>query len=253
MRGLFVGTVGAVVLLAAAAGLSLDAFRAGPYDRPLEPVVVAAQVDGTYHSRPAADMPLGVCVAPPCEPRTEVDLTVSGLPAVPYAVRLEGPGGHEALGVFRPEGGRLEIRWQQPADHSDKGSLVLAVAGRDVATFPVRGSAEPLRLSGPLAASWDARPAVVHVNEIGGVTISSIAIARLSELPPTGWEYRARFEGPSGPVDLGTLEIQGNAAVLDGRVERLRLEDHERVAILVAPAGAGDDEGFPILEADLWP
>jgi hypothetical protein len=253
VRGLFVGTVGAVVLVASAAGLSLDAFRAGPFDRPLEPVVVAAQVDGMYHSRPAADGPFGVCVAPPCEARTEVDVTVSGLPDVPYEVRLEGPGGHEALGTFRPAGGRLEIRWDQPTDHSDKGRLVLAVAERDVAALAVRGSAEPLRLSGPLPGSWGARPDVLHVNEIGGITMSSIATARLPELPPAGWEFRARFEGTSGLVDLGPLETKGSAAVLDGRVERLRLEDHERVVLLVAPGGAGEDEGFPILEADLWP
>lgn len=253
MRGLFVGTVGAVVLVASAAGLSLDAFRAGPYDRPLEPAVAAAQVEGKYHSRPAAEGPFGVCLEPPCEARTEVDLTVGGLPDVPYGVRLEGPGGREALGTFRPEGGALEIRWDQQRDHSDKDRLVLAVGERDVATLAVRGSAEPLRLSGALAASWDARPEILHVNEIGGVTLSSIATARLSEIPPAGWEFRARFEGPAGQVDLGSLEAEGNAAILDARAERLRLEDHERVVILAVPVGAGEEEGFPLLEADLWP
>lgn len=252
MRGLFVGTVGAVVLVASAAGLALDAFRAGPFDRPLEPVVVEARVDGTYHSRAAAGGPLGICVEPPCDARTEVDLAVSGMPDVPHDVRLQGPGGREDLGTFRPVDGVLAIRWDQPRAHDDKDRLVVAVAARDVAALAVRGSAQPLDLSGPLAVSWGARPAALHVNEIGGVTIAGIATTRLAEVPPPGWEFRARFEGPAGAVEMGALETKGDAAVLDGRVERLRLEDHERVVVSVAPV---DDaaEGFPILSADLWP
>ena len=253
MRGLFVGTLGAVVLAAAAFGLSLDAFRAGPFDRPLESVVLTVQAEGTYSSRAASEGPLGLCVDPPCEARTAVDLALRGMPDVPYVVRLQGPGGSEPVGTVRPAGGVLTIRWEQPRDHGDKDRLVLSVAGRDVLAFPVRASAEPLDLSGPVVASWGARPDVLHVNEIGGVTISSIATASLSERPPSGWEFRARFEGPAGPVDLGALETRPDGAELDGRVERLRLEDHERVVLLVAPVGGLAAEGFPVLQADLWP
>lgn len=253
VRGLFVGTVGAVVLAAAAFGLSLDAFRAGPFDRPLEPVALTADAVGTYSSRAASEGPFGLCVEPPCEARTAVDLVLRGMPDVPYDVRLQGPGSSEAIGTLLPNGGVLVVRWEQPRDHGDKDRLVLAVAGRDVAALALRPSAEPVDLSGPVAASWGARPAVVHVNEIGGVTMSSIATARLDETPPPGWEFRARFEGPSGQVDLGPLEAGADGAVLDGRAERLRLEDHERVVVRVAPAGAAVDEGFPVLIARLWP
>jgi hypothetical protein len=253
VRGLFVGTVGAVVLAAAAFGLSLDAFRAGPFDRPLDPVVLTADAVGTYSSRGASEGPLGLCVDPPCAASTTVDLVLQGMPDVPYDVRLQGPGGSESIGTLRPDAGIVVVRWDQPRDHGDKDRLVLAVAGRDVATLPVRASAEPLDLAGPVAVSWGAHQDVVHVNEIGGVTMSSIATTRLDEAPPSGWEFRARFEGPSGQVDLGALEAGPDGAVLDGRAERLRLEDHERVVVLVAPSGAGADEGFPILAADLWP
>jgi hypothetical protein len=253
VRGLFVGTVGAVVLAAAAFGLSLDAFRAGPFDRPLEPAVLTADAAGTYSSRAAAARPFGLCLEPPCEARTALDLLLRGLPDVPYDVRLQGPGGSEPIGTFRPDGGVLAVRWEQPRDHGDKDRLVLAVAGRDVATLAVRAGAEPLDLSGPVAASWGARAAMLHVNEIGGVTMSSIATARLDEAPPPGWEFRARFEGPSGQVGLGALDAGADGAVLDGRAERLRLEDHERLIVVVAPSGAGADEGFPVLVAQLWP
>lgn len=252
MRGLFVGTVGAVVLVAAAFGLSLDAFRAGPYDRPLEPVTVAATAEGTYHSRADTTGPLGTCVQPPCDARTTLDLTVRGVPDVPYDVRLQGPGGSETLGTFRPADGTLTVRWDQPRAHGDKDRIVFAVAGRDVAALAV-GTAPTVGLSGPLLASWGASPGEVHVNEIGGVVISGVATTRLHEQPPAGWEFRALFEGPGGKAGMGALDADGDGAVLDGRVERLRLEDHERVVILVVPEGASDGEGFPVLAADLWP
>lgn len=264
MRGLFVGTVGALAIAAALAGLSLDAFRAGPFDRPLEPAGTTLHAEGTYLARAAQPDPVGVggagpCLRPPCEPATEVDLAFRGAPPVPYEARLDGPGGPVPLGTFEPEGGVLRVRWSEAEDHSSKDRLVLAVAGRDVATLPVQGGPQPARVSATLGAAWPEppSPATVHVNEVGGVTLSAIATARLPEAPPAGWEFRARFVGPGGEVALGALAADGGGggSVLDGRAERVRLEDHDAVLVVLAPAGSADGPGtgFPVLRADLWP
>lgn len=256
MRGLFVGVVGALAIAASAFGLALDGFRAGPFDVPLEPVTRAAQVEGTYLSRSASTGPLGLCIEPPCGARTDIDARFHGLPPVPYDLRLQGPGagGSEPLGTFDPDGeGTLVVRWSQDRDHGDKDRLVLAVAGRDMGSVPVRGGPDPMPLSGEVALSWGARPAMLHVNEIGGVTISTIATARLGEAAPAGWEFRARLEGPGHVADFGALETDGDAAVLDGRIERVGLEDYSVGMVFVAPIGADAVAGFPILRADLWP
>jgi hypothetical protein len=253
MRGRFVAIVGAAAILASAFGLALDGFRAGPFDRPLEPATAQAHVEGTYHTRAATAGPLGVCVQPPCDAGTDIDLVFQGLPPVPYDVRLQGSGGSEPLGTHHPEGGAMAIRWSQPRDHGDKDRLVLAVAGRDVASLPVQGGAEPLYVSTPLVAAWETRPATLRVNEIGGVVISSVASATIHEEPPAGWEFRARLEGRLGSADFGAFEVHRGESRLDGRVERLRLEDHETAVVLVVPVGAAEGDGFPVLQATLWP
>jgi hypothetical protein len=261
VRGLFVAVVGALAIAASAFGLALDGFRAGPFDRPLEPVTVAAQVEGTYLSRPASTTPLGLCIEPPCEARTDLDARFHGLPPVPYDLSLQaasqgasaGASSSEPLGTFEPDGqGTLVVRWSQDRDHGDKDRLVLTVAGRDVGSVPLSGG-PPVRLSGEVALSWGAPPADLHVNEIGGVVMSSIATTRLDEVAPRGWEFRARFEAPGRVAEFGALETDRGAAVLDGRVERLRLEDYSVGVIVVAPLGASAGAGFPVLLADLWP
>ncbi|HJQ93766.1 MAG TPA: hypothetical protein VJ874_05725 [Candidatus Thermoplasmatota archaeon] len=248
MRGLFVGIVGAAAIATAAFGLSLDGMRAGPFEVPLLPAVVAAEASGTYHARGESTLPGGVCPLPPCGPSTAIDLRLRGLPGAPYEVRLEGPGASEPLGPLAKEGADLVLRWSEPSDHTDKQELVVTLAGRDVARLPVRASATPIDLAGRVEASWEARPDRARVSEIGGVTLSTIATARLEEPPPAGWEFRARFESATGTVELGALED----ATMDARVERLRLEDQDRLVIVLVPMDAADGAGFPVLVATIW-
>lgn len=245
MRGLFVGVVGALAILASAAGLALDGLRPGPHDRALEPVAVPLQHEATWSIGSSA--PLGVCLTPPCPTTRDVEARLEGVPPVPYEVRVQGPSDAVGLGTFEPVGGVLEVVWHDDGGDGDKDRFVFAVAGRDVGALPFDGLSF-------LVLSWEAAPDRVHVGEIGAVTVSTVATAVLDETAPEGWEFRARFEGSGGPVDLGALEPAGDGQVaLDGRAERVRLGDQQTLTIVVAPVGSGGDAGFPVLRAEIWP
>ena len=237
--------VGASAIALAVLGLVVGEQRAGPLDVEMRPVVVEATAAGTYLARPDSTV-LGLCPEPPCDPHTSIDLRVRGLPPAPYEARLEGPT-TVPLGPLSADGGEMVLRWSEGRDHTDKDRLVLSLAGRAVASIPVGGGGTT-DLGGPLAVSWGAAPARVHLNEIGGVTTSTVATARLAEAAPEGWAFHARLEGTAGPIDLGPLDAgDGVGAVLDARIERVRLEDQDRVVVLLAPVdGRG---GFPVLEA----
>jgi hypothetical protein len=251
VRGLFVGVVGAVAIAAATFGLSLDALRAGPIEVPLLPATVPVDASGTYHARGEAASPLGsgVCPLPPCGPSTTIDLRFQGLPAATYEAWLAGPVARHSVGPLVPDGVDFVLRWSEASDHTDKGAIALTLAGRDIARLPVRASPEPLQVATTITASWEAMPAQARVNEIGGVTLSTVAVARLPGPAPVGWEYWAHFEGKAGAVDLGAL----SGTTLDGRAERLRLEDQDRLVIRVAPVGSPAGDGFPVLEGRIWP
>ena len=259
MRGAFVGTVGALAIVAAIAGLSLDAFRMGPLERPLEPSVVQAGFSGSYMARGGSSLPFGLCPAPPCDAATEVDLSFTGLPSVPYEGVLTGTAGAVSLGPLTGEGADHILRWSSTDDHTDKTSIVLRFAGHDVASVPVRGTGAAERIGSTIVATWPPAAAVlgthVHLNEIGGVTLSSVAVAHLPLVPPAGWTLHAWLEGPQGAVGFGGLDVGEEGTFLDGRLERLRLEDYDRfvVALSVTGTAVAAGEGFPVAFAVLHP
>ena len=250
VRGLAVGIVGALVLALAAAGLAVGWLREGPRDVEAMPAFVAADVSGTLGRRPAGTTVGGLCPVPPCEPRTSVELVLAGLPALPYVARLEGASSAVDLGPLLELDGAHGVDWEAAEDHGDKDTFVLAVAGRDVARHPVvwpQGTGT-LRVGWELVVGWGAAPAHVHLNEVGAVTVSTVALAELDEAPPAGLEFRAALRDGPGLVDLGTFETQGGRSVLDGRVERVRLADHDRVVVVLVVEGRATGEGLPVLE-----
>lgn len=250
VRGVYVGTVGAIVILLSVAALIEHSQREGPIEATLEPVAVDVRASGGYHARPANEPVLGLCHQPPCEPYTRIDVRIHGLPPGDYQARLEGAS-TERLGSLVPAGDAFRVAWdREQSDQTDKERLVLSLAGRDVAQFRLRPSAEPIQVDETVAASWHAAPAQVRLTEIGGVTISTVAKGRVAETPPAGWEFHAHLEGQGGRVLLGTLDVVDGEAVLDARVERVPLEDQDRIVVVLRPVGSAGP-GFPVLAARL--
>lgn len=258
MSNRFVAIAGALVILLAVLGLAVDQMRAGPIAADLEPVVVPVAVEGTYHAQEDRTT-LGICPPPEtaCGPATAIDLRLVGLPDLPFQARLQGDTA-EALGPLERAGGSHVIQWQEEVDHTDKERIVLVLAGRDLGSIPVRPSTEPLPVSLVAETSWDAPPATVHLDQIGAVSVSAVAEGRVAQTPPPGWSYVARLQGKDAgasqtddAVDLGALETDGDHAVLDSRVERVHLTDHERIVILAVPDDAPGGPGFPILAAPI--
>lgn len=250
MQGAVVTAVAAAVLLAATYGLVEIEDRAGPIDTVLQPAAHDAHVEGTYEARSDSSV-AGVCPAPPCDPFTAIDVRLDGLPPAPYTALLEGAD-RVALGPLVPDGDGHVLQWSADEDHTDKRRVLVRLAERTVAQFPVAPSDEPAPVATDLGVQWARTTAPVHLGEIGGVTISTVAKATLSEAPPAGWTFQARLEGDGGRVDLGPLGGEAGA-VLDARVERVALEDQTRLVVTLHPdsAGAAGLEGFPAWTADL--
>lgn len=244
MHAAAVTAVAAAVVLVAAYGLVVTEERAGPVEVDLEPVTVAATASGTYQARPDTAT-AGLCLQEPCAPRTAVDLRFAGLPDAAYRATLEGDG-RVALPAPTRQGDVLVLRWTEEADHTGKERIVLSVAGRPVAAVPVEPSDDEAPVDAALQGSWGAQPARARLNEIGGVTVSTVATARLEEQPPDGWRFHAFLEGRDGRVPLGPLE----GGVLDARVERVGIEDQSRLVVEVAPDDA-PERGFPVLHGAL--
>lgn len=253
MHGAIVTGIAAAVVLSAAYGLVVTEQRAGPVDTALERVTVATAVAGTYQARADSSI-AGVCPVPPCEPRTAVDARFSGLPQVPYEAWLDGPD-RIPLGPLVPDGTEWVLQWSEAEDHTDKDRIVLTAGGRDVAEVPVRPSDGPAPLDARFDASWGAQATQVYLAEIGGVTVSTIATAELADAAPEGWRLHAFFEGTAGRIDLGVLDAVPGGSVLDARVERVGIEDQDRLVIALAPDGTvlegNGPAGFPVLEAHL--
>jgi len=247
VRGLAVGIVGAAVILASVTGLAVGWARDGPIDADLDTAVVLSHVTGTVARRPDSSV-LGLCPSPPCGPETSIDLRFASLPTSPYVASMAGPGGEEPLGPLLQEGGEHVLRWSAAEDHADKDRIVVRLAGRQVAEGPLLGGAGTMAVDWYLLFFWElvgVSDPRVHLNEIGGVSVSTVALMELEEAPPEGWEFRAHLEGSSGRVALGALED----GKLDGRVERVRLEDQDRFIVTLARADAPVEEGFPVLQA----
>src|SRR5688572_12604823 len=186
MRGAFIAVVGAAAILLSALGLAVVAARDGPLQVALEASAVEVQAEGTYQARAASSPALGLCPAPPCTAATAVDLRLRGLPDVTpaaYVARLEGDASQD-LGALRRDGKDHVLQWAAEEDHTDKDRIVVSLAGRPIASIPVQASDAPAPVDATVPASWGASPAEARLAEIGAVTVSTVARARLDEVPP---------------------------------------------------------------------
>ncbi len=248
MQGWFVATVGAVAIVLSGAGLLLDAVRPGPFDVELAAAQVPVQATGSYSARSGSDVPLGICVQPPCEPFTRVELHLAGLPAGRYEARLEGVRVVD-LGAFVASPSGQSLLWERAEDHTDKSRLVLLHAGLPLHAWDVR--AGEMSLAGPAQASFGFAPIRVHLDEIGAVSVSTTAKSMLTLQAPAGTSFVARLESGVSSVEMGAFERKDEALVLDGRVERVRLGDQERVTVYLVGADTQGGPGVPVWSAPL--
>ncbi len=238
-----------------------NAGRAGPIDSALAPAAVDATAEGTWHAVPdrtpaPAPAPVpGICLDPPCSASATLDLRIRGLPELPYGARLEG-GASQDLGLLVFDGAAHVMRWSEAADHTDKLRLVITLADQPIAGIDIRPSAEPVSLDGPVEANWRIDGGQVRLNEIGGVTISTVVTINVQGVPPPGWTLHAFLDRPGGATELGALAKSGSGSDggsggvshLDARVERLPLEDQDRLVVVLRRDAAQDSPGFPVLE-----
>lgn len=240
--------VGAVAIALSATGLLLDAVRPGPLDVELTPANVMVDASGSYLATGANTGPLGICAMEPCTPRTRIALELVGLYPGTYEARLEGPGSTVPLGAFAarssPGSSAQVLAFDRAEDHTDKTRLVLLHAGYPLYAWEVR--AGELSLTGSILTSFGFEPIRVHLDEIGAVSVSTTAKSTLSLPPPPGAAFVVYLESGTSSVAMGTFEPMDGVLVLDGRVERLRLGDQERVTVYLAGAGTGGGPGVPV-------
>jgi hypothetical protein len=144
-------------------------------------------------------------------------------------------------------------------DHEAQEPGPLRVYMRDVAG---QGRAAAFDLGLPGVATVVDGQGLVRLAEIGAMSKSVTAVGRLSGAPHVdGWTYHLWFATITTPTeyhDLGALERSEDAtadAVLDGRIERLRLEDQRQLLITLVPEDAdvtpGGPIGFPAFSASV--
>lgn len=238
--------VGVIAIALSVTGLLLDAVRPGPVDVQLSPAQVPLQASGSYLAEANPAGPLGVCLAEACTPRTRIDLRLDGLPAGTYEARLEGPGESLGLGPLTTVGSTQVLNVDRPEDHTDKTRLVLLHVGLALHAWDV-GAGER-SLDGPVPASFGFAPVRLHLDEIGAVTVSTTGKATFDVALPSSVTLVARLESGSGAVVLGTFERTSVGFVLDGRIERVRLAEQDRITVYLV--GDGRD-GVPAWSAAL--
>lgn len=236
MRVSWIAVAGAIALALPIAGLAEIAGRDGPHDVGFEPIAHGVQTSGSYAAAPAPTGPQ--CLLQPCVAMAEVGLRVAGLPNGTYSLWLVGSGNVHIGDADGPH----EWSWSEAEDHTDKTALEVRFAGQPVLSLPV-GPGER-SLAGSHAARWGDASGTVHLAEIGMVSISTIADGRLDLTAPDGWALEAFLDGPGGRVALDPLEADGAGSALDARVERVALEDHDRLVVELVGAGR-----FPVAEA----
>lgn len=239
MHGAVATALAAAVVAASAYGLLAIDSRAGPLDLQLQPVAANVEVTGTSEARPDTRV-AGLCLEPPCDPLTALDLRMEGLPEGPYQVRLQGDG-ELAIGPLVATGGAHVLRWSEAADHRDKGLLVLSLGGHDLAALELPQGEGPREVAAVLSLDWGPG-ATARLQEIGGFTVSTLVELRLDEATP-GWERHAYLEGGAGRVDLGRL----HDGRLDARLERVGIEHQDRLVV----AWVVEGHEVPVLAAPI--
>jgi hypothetical protein len=282
---LVVGLVGASVVALALAGIvEIDA-RAGPYEQPLTPAAVPYEATGSYRAMAAEGTtgPGGICVPDQVggacrEARTIVELSIQGLPHMgdeaAYVAFLAGAGVDPLpLGALTRADGAHGVQFDEPRDATSYRQFVvtletdpeaqapgpLRVYARDVAG---QGRSQPLDLAAAGVAIVVDGQGLVRLAEIGAMSKSVTAVGQLSGAPPVeGWTNHLWFASLTTPTDhtyLGPLERTDDPtadAVLDARVEHLRLEDQRQLLITLVPEDSelapSGPIGFPAFSASI--
>lgn len=250
-RDVVIALTGGAVIVLATVGLVTGALREGPLDGRLEPVRLDVHVAGIYHAAGPTDVN-GLCLQPPCEARTTIDLTFHGLPQVGYDAVLEAGDRRVDLGALRPSGDAFTLRYDEAEDHRGADALVVTWGSEDVLRFLVVAEMR-MAIDSTLGARVLTPPGDYHATEIGGVSVSTVVDIEIPGAPPGERQYHAWFESADGWTDLGALDSDGSGSTLDARVEHLRLEDQLRLVVYLEPEGAAPAEpvGFPVLAAEL--
>ncbi len=273
-----IALVGATVIILAAAGLTEIHSRAGPFEEPLVPASIPLTTTGTYIATGprGTQGPGNVCVPAPGEtqcsaPRLRVDLAIAGLPmptgTARYQAFLIGDDTH-SLGSFRASDGRHRLDYDETRDGRSYRELVVtlekeeaaAPTGITVLTIDVagRGQTAPATLANVSGATIASGTGTIRAAEIGAFAKSTTAVAELSGLPGfEGWTYHAWFVTIDGAyISLGEWELDEQDpthATLDGRVEKIRLEDQRLFLTTLEPADASPSEsplGPPVFVVD---
>lgn len=269
-KHLVVGVAGALITLLAVAGLMEIDARAGPYEKPLQPAELTLAVEGQYQAAgpKGSTGPGGVCIPDTpggeCAPaRLAVDLRLAGLapmaPEAHYVAFLTGPGlSPIVLGTLSHEDDRHTLDAQDDRDAREYETLVVALHKDAAAATPGalrvyaadvadHGQDAPYDLPAAATVTLLEATGSVRATEIGGFSISTTAIGDIAlDAPLAEWELHAWFTphtATNEAVHLGTWEFTDDArhAVLDARVERLRLEDQRAFVTTLTPAGVDGD------------
>ena len=273
-RDLVIALTGAIVIALAVGGLVEIGDRAGPYEVMLDAEPVVSAVHGSLQRSAATGTPGpgGTCVPEPpataCRAAaTTLTLHVAGLPvlAPPAHYAAWWGSGTERIGTLetgvdghaldvttaRDETARAAITIRAHADAAATGGPVLLT--RTFAAGP--GTTD---LGGPASTLLAAATGQASLHEIGGFAISTTVKGTIDGLPQRpGWTYQAWLRGLAGAdapnVALGPVVPDADGrATIDVRIERLALEDVDRLVVTLVPAHAGAaGPGLPVAAAAL--
>lgn len=260
-------TIGLVVF-----GLAVVEANTGPFPHEVRPANVSADLSGTYTVREGSGSPFCQAAQDTCDPETEIDVRIEGLPELDrarYGAQLVDGERVHALGTLEATGGGHELRTVDAVDGDAFDELRLTLVHGSAEPVDLR--AQPLPTSGgetvPLEASLE--PVVgqarggVSLAQIGAVEVAVTASGTLEGLPAfDGWSYRAWLaDDEQGQwTALGDLEPGSEGRHhLDARVARVTLADQDRFLVTLEPAGETGQQpgGFPVgqtaVQADsLW-
>lgn len=258
-----IALVGATVIILATAGLSEIHARAGPFEEPLVPASIPLTTSGTYVATGPRGTtgPGNVCVPAAGEtqcsaPRLSVELAVAGLPMPTGTARYQAfliGDDTLSLGSLVASLGRHGLDYDEARDGRSYRELVVTLERTDAASptgitvvtidIAGKGQTAPATLANVFGATIASGTGTVRAAEIGAFSKSTTAVAELNGLTDfEGWTYHAWFVTIDAEyIPLGAWQVDENDAThatLDGRVEKIRLEDQRLFITTLEPEDA---------------
>lgn len=258
---------GALTVTLVVFGLAVVEANTGPFEHDVQPAAVQADLAGEYTVREGSASTTCQVAEAACEPRTEIDVTIEGLPRL---------GGEASYGLFLAEGSRLHalgllsrteealsLEASEAVDGDDYERLLLGLVEQrtperllfalDAAPLPTSGG-ETVALEASLAPAVGQAEGQVSLAQIGAVEVAVTADATVDGLPRAeDWTYEAWLvdEDAAEATWLGTLDPDRRRGEhgLDVRVARVTLADQETFLVtLEAPDTDAPTEprGFPV-------